>query len=269
MSVNDRLNLVFQDADIIPLFIQENYPHYRPFAAKSELDRLELVAKAARNIAEGDVMNKSVRVKQNWGLMPYANIVSAVMPASALRGPREVFGAFPGERNFNRFPGWLGKNSTHGKNKRLLREIHAHATSASSGEDAGGFKTDAAALREAYLPVLKTIITAPMRSHAMGGREKEGIEEVMATMDAYGAKPPPPPSNCQAHPSCVPPPGGWTIAGCVNQGCQLCRASGNGTAALGRAEGDPTCDYGSCGCSKCCSGSAGPCKLVKDWYCSL
>ena len=91
----------------------------------------------------------------------------------------------------------------------------------------------------------------------------------MATMDAYGAKPPPPPSNCQAHPSCVPPPGGWTIAGCVNQGCQLCRASGNGTAALGRAEGDPTCDYGSCGCSKCCSGSAGPCKLVKDWYCSL
>ena len=185
MSVNDRLNLVFQDADIIPLFIQENYPHYRPFAAKSELDRLELVAKAARNIAEGDVMNKSVRVKQNWGLMPYANIVSAVMPASALRGPREVFGAFPGERNFNRFPGWLGKNSTHGKNKRLLREIHAHATSASSGEDAGGFKADAAALREAYLPVLKTIITAPMRSHAMGGREKEGIEEVMATMDAY------------------------------------------------------------------------------------
>ena len=130
-------------------------------------------------------MNKSVRVKQNWGLMPYANIVSAVMPASALRGPREVFGAFPGERNFNRFPGWLGKNSTHGKNKRLLREIHAHATSASSGEDAGGFKAGAAALREAYLPVLKTIITAPIRSHAMGGREKEGIEEVMVTMDAY------------------------------------------------------------------------------------
>ena len=66
-------------------------------------------------------MNKSVRAKQNWGLMPYANVISSVMPTSVLRGNREVFGSFPGERNFNRFPVWLGKNSTHGKNKRLLR----------------------------------------------------------------------------------------------------------------------------------------------------
>jgi replication factor C subunit 1 len=33
LSVNDRLNLVFQDSDIIPLFIQENYLQYRPYAA--------------------------------------------------------------------------------------------------------------------------------------------------------------------------------------------------------------------------------------------
>lgn len=182
LSVNDRLNLVFQDSDIIPLFIQENYPHYRPYAARGELERLELVAKAASRISEGDVMNKSVRVKQNWGLMPYANMVSSVTPASLLRGSRETFGSFPGERNFNRFPGWLGKNSTHGKNRRLLQEIHAHATSAGGAD---GFKADGAALREGYLPLLKMLITAPMRSAVMGGKEKEGIAEVMEVMNAY------------------------------------------------------------------------------------
>jgi|TARA_B110000967_G_scaffold162196_1_gene168644 replication factor C subunit 1 len=64
LSVNDRLNLVFQDSDIIPLFIQENYLHYRPYQARNELHRLELCAKAAALISEGDVMNKSVRARQ-------------------------------------------------------------------------------------------------------------------------------------------------------------------------------------------------------------
>lgn len=31
-----------------------------------------------------------------------------------------------GERNFNRFGGWLGKNSTLGKNLRLLEDLHVH-----------------------------------------------------------------------------------------------------------------------------------------------
>lgn len=31
-----------------------------------------------------------------------------------------------GERNFNRFSGWLGKNSTMGKNYRLLENFHVH-----------------------------------------------------------------------------------------------------------------------------------------------
>ena len=31
-----------------------------------------------------------------------------------------------GERNFNRFGGWLGKNSTMGKNLRLMDDLHVH-----------------------------------------------------------------------------------------------------------------------------------------------
>ena len=176
LTVTERLNLVFQDSDIIPLFIQENYLHYRPFAAKSETERLELVAKAATCISHGDVMNRSVRMKQNWGLMPYANMVSSVMPASMMRGGREAFHEY--ERNFNRFPGWLGKNSSAGKMKRLLHEVHSHAATSNV------FKADGAGMRCDYLPLIKDLTTRPMWEPPQG-KGKEGIEDVMEIMDAY------------------------------------------------------------------------------------
>jgi hypothetical protein len=48
-----------------------------------------------------------------------------------------------------------------------------------SGNPTNGFKADSAALREAYLPLLKTMTTRPMKSEAMGGKDKEGIADVM------------------------------------------------------------------------------------------
>jgi len=45
---------------------------------------------------------------------------------------------FQGERNFNRFGGWLGKNSTMGKNYRLLEDMHVHLL-ASRGSNLGRF----------------------------------------------------------------------------------------------------------------------------------
>ena len=68
-----------EDADIIPLFVQENYLQFRPYQARSDVHRMELVAQAAARISEGDVMNRSVRQYQNWGLMPYANMAGAVL----------------------------------------------------------------------------------------------------------------------------------------------------------------------------------------------
>ena len=45
---------------------------------------------------------------------------------------------FQGERNFNRFGGWLGKNSTMGKNLRLLKDLHVHLL-ASRGSSLGRY----------------------------------------------------------------------------------------------------------------------------------
>ncbi len=48
----------------------------------------------------------------------------------------KVFGAprrlYPGEMNFPRFSGWFGANSSHGKQKRLLSELHTRMLSSSS-----------------------------------------------------------------------------------------------------------------------------------------
>ena len=44
-----------------------------------------------------------------------------------------------GERNFNRFGGWLGKNSTMGKNLRLLDDLHVHIL-ASRESSSGGMQ---------------------------------------------------------------------------------------------------------------------------------
>jgi len=71
----------------------------------------------------------------------------------------------PGERNFNRFPGWLGKNSTHNKNRRLLHELHSHMITSGYG----GFQANSAALRESYAPLLKVITTRPMKPATMAG----------------------------------------------------------------------------------------------------
>jgi len=38
----------------------------RPFSARTEVDRLECMAKASARISEGDMMNRSVRMRQNW-----------------------------------------------------------------------------------------------------------------------------------------------------------------------------------------------------------
>jgi len=176
LTVTERLNLVFQDSDLIPLFVQENYLQYRPFAARNDAERLQIVANAATCISHGDIMNRSVRMKQNWGLMPYANMVSSVMPTSMVRGGRETFHEY--ERNFNRFPGWLGKNSSAGKMKRLLHEVHSHAMTSNA------FKADSAGMRCDYLPLIKDLTSRPMWEPPQG-KGKEGIEDVMEIMNSY------------------------------------------------------------------------------------
>jgi replication factor C subunit 1 len=89
----------------------------------------QILAKATEALAEGDVVNRRIRQHQNWALMPAGTVLSAVYPASYMRGARFNFGLYPGEMNFPRFSGWFGANSSQGKQRRLLGELHTRMLS--------------------------------------------------------------------------------------------------------------------------------------------
>ena len=117
---------------------QENYVNHAPkiVPRAAEAQRLQILAKAADGISLGDLATRAVRQYQNWALMPFAVVMGTVYPATYMRGQRETFGLFPGETNFPRFTAWLGSNSSSGKQRRLLGELHTRMLSS------GGIECD-------------------------------------------------------------------------------------------------------------------------------
>ncbi|KAB2595037.1 replication factor C subunit 1-like [Pyrus ussuriensis x Pyrus communis] len=93
--------------------------------------------------------------------------------AALLRGQRETLEQ--GERNFNRFGGWLGKNSTLGKNRRLLEDLHVHLLA--SRESSSGRET----VRVEYLSLLLKRLTMPLRELP----KDEAVQEVVEFMNTY------------------------------------------------------------------------------------
>lgn len=174
LSLADQIELVFQDADLVPLLVQENYLNHRPRIAANDSARMACIAKAAEGFSAGDVANRSVRQYQNWALMPFAAAMGTVNPATYCRGARETFGLYPTEQNFPRFTMWLGNNSSQGKQKRLLGELHTRMLSSEAVE------CDRTAVRLSYLPVLRTALTKPLVE-----KGKEGIPEVLELMKDY------------------------------------------------------------------------------------
>ncbi len=92
----------------------------------------QVIAKAADALSCGDVVNRRVRQYQAWSLMPFGAVISTVYPSSYMRGQREVFGLYPGEMNFPRFSAWFGTNSSAGKQRRLLGEMHTRMLSSAA-----------------------------------------------------------------------------------------------------------------------------------------
>jgi replication factor C subunit 1 len=102
LSLTDQMELVFQDFDLVPLLVQENYLNHRPKLGQNDAQRLRIIAKAADGFSAGDVATRSIRRDQNWGIMPFAAVMGTVYPATYMRGNRETFGLYPNEPNFPR-----------------------------------------------------------------------------------------------------------------------------------------------------------------------
>ena len=179
MTTNDQINLVFQDADFVPLLVQENYLNHIPdcgplHVPRGQVNRLKFIAKASDAIADGDIVNNKLRGQGEWSLMPFAAVMGCVYPCLYMRGPRQAFGLFPGEPNYMQMTAWMGNNSKSTKMRRILGEVQSAMLASKN------CRANAKEVGMSYLPLLRMLLSQPMLS-----KGKDGIDDVMATMDDY------------------------------------------------------------------------------------
>lgn len=170
-TLNDKIELYFNDHEFSYLMIQENYLKAKPAglsgkgynSREANMKYLEMVDQAAESISDGDLVDRMIHgPQQHWSLMPTHAVFSTVRPASFVAG--QMIGT--------EFTKWLGNNSKLGKLGRYVREIQSHMRLRSSG--------DVSEIRQQYLPVLwhQTV-----KRLAMEG--KDCVGEVIDLMDSY------------------------------------------------------------------------------------
>jgi hypothetical protein len=113
-TLNDKMELYFNDHEFSYLMIQENYLKQRPDRAGSyggkeaNLKALELADNAAMSISDGDLADAMIHgPQQHWSLMPVHGMLSTVIPAS------NMYGSYGGQQMS--FTSWLGNNSKMGR----------------------------------------------------------------------------------------------------------------------------------------------------------
>ncbi|KAJ2893674.1 Replication factor C subunit 1 [Zalerion maritima] len=171
-TLNDKIELYFNDHEFTPLMIQENYLKAKPMhmmgkhgytKREANLKSLELFGRAAESISDGDLIDRMIHgPQQHWSLMPTHAIFSTVRPASLVSG--QLLGC--------QFTSWLGNNSKTGKLGRYVREIHSHMRLRCSG--------DHNEVRQQYLPVIYT-----QTVKRMGAEGKDAVKDVIDLMDDY------------------------------------------------------------------------------------
>ncbi|XP_014353333.1 replication factor C subunit 1 isoform X1 [Latimeria chalumnae] len=164
MTLVDKLDLFFHDYSLAPLFVQENYLHVKPAAAGGNLKRhLILLSKTADSICDGDLVDRQIRSKQTWSLLPTEAIYASVIPGELMRG---YMSQFPN------FPSWLGKHSSTGKHDRVTQELATHMS----------LRTNASkrSINLDYLPYLRDSLVKPMVHRGV-----DGVRETVEFMDAY------------------------------------------------------------------------------------
>ncbi|KAM5447469.1 DNA replication factor C complex subunit Rfc1 [Microsporum audouinii] len=169
-TLNEKIELYFNDHEFSFLMLQENYLKTNPMAANSysgkerQYKLLELADKAAESISDGDLVDRMIHgSQQQWSLMPTHAAFSFVRPASFMAGNMmDRVG----------FTSWLGNNSKQGKMARQIKEIQGHMRLRASG--------DRHDVRQQYMPVIwnKTV----KRMEIDG---KEAVDEVIDFMDSY------------------------------------------------------------------------------------
>jgi replication factor C subunit 1 len=170
-TLNEKIELYFNDHEFSPLMLQENYLGTHPMQALSysgkekNMKTLELASQAADSISDGDLVDRMIHgSQQQWSLMPTHAVFSFVRPASFVAGNTAG--------NQTRFTSWLGKNSSTNKMNRMVKEIQSHMRLRSSG--------DRHEVRQQYIPVLWRELVDKLQKEG-----KDAIPDVIELMDSY------------------------------------------------------------------------------------
>lgn len=144
-TLNDKIELYFNDHEFSSLMLQENYLGTNPmlsngFSGKEKnLKQLELADKAAESISDGDLVDRMIHGSQSqWSLMPTHAVFSFVRPASFVSGSQAG--------SQTRFTSWLGQNSKHGTGIDCLNfsRLHANDSQANSCASSKRFRATCA-----------------------------------------------------------------------------------------------------------------------------
>ncbi|KAM5192693.1 replication factor C subunit 1 [Mantella aurantiaca] len=164
MTLIDKSDLFFHDYSIAPLFVQENYIHVKPAAAGGNMKKhLLLLSKTADSICDGDLVDRAIRSKQVWSLLPTQAIYASVLPGELMKG---YMSQFPN------FPSWLGKYSSTGKHDRITQELAMHTSLRT--------RTSKSALNLDYLSYMRDRLVHPLTT--LGS---DGVQDVVDLMDTY------------------------------------------------------------------------------------
>jgi replication factor C subunit 1 len=169
-TLNDKIELYFNDHEFSYLMVQENFLKTKPSligqlnGKEANLKALQLADQAAESISDGDLVDRMIHgSQQQWSLMPTHAVFSTVRPASYVAGLVQSQIAFTS---------WLGNNSKMNKLLRYVKEIQSHMRLRSSG--------DRHEIRQQYLPVLWTQMIKRLEMEG-----KDCVDEVIDLMDSY------------------------------------------------------------------------------------
>ncbi|KAL9025561.1 MAG: hypothetical protein Q9196_005636 [Gyalolechia fulgens] len=188
-SLNEKIELYFNDHEFSSLMLQENYLGTNPILSQQysgkerNLKLLELTDRAAESISDGDLVDRMIHgSQQQWSLMPTHAVFSFVRPASFVSGSQAG--------HQTQFTKWLGNNSKYGmhtegnqsffplltpclgKLMRFLKEIQGHMRLHASG--------DRHQIRQEYLPLLWQKLV-----NHLNIKGKEGVPDIIPLMDSY------------------------------------------------------------------------------------
>ena len=127
-TLNEKIELYFNDHEFSSLMLQENYLGTNPMLSNTysgkekNLKMLELTDSAAESISDGDLVDRMIHgSQQQWALMPTHAVFSFVRPASYVAGSQAG--------SQTRFTSWLGNNSKLGMGNRICYYVSCYAKS--------------------------------------------------------------------------------------------------------------------------------------------